>query len=288
MNHSCDPNAAFFFEGPELRVRSTKLIPAGGEITISYIDPTESFDFRQEELKSKYFFECSCHKCEKGACGTGELRTGNSESDGRIKNARDSLRALLQSDPKVISFDAVEDAADLICREGYPGNSWPCDIQPIPRLQVALATGYQGKNIVKALIFWLKICFETDPLIWPSQYSFRRVEHFMNYLGVEGSVGNLIGANDPSVQELQPLKSAVSGTQYPHILKFVHDTTRAFGQDSTIARVAKIWKQRHDIELMSLGADIEVLASFCTSSQGKLKLRSDEMKLLKWAKNFTA
>jgi hypothetical protein len=186
MNHSCDPNAAFFFEGPELRVRSTGVIPAGEEITISYTDPTESFDFRQEQLRSKYFFECNCKKCEKGASGPGELRTGDSELDGRIKEAQNSLRALLQLDPETTSFEAVEDAAGRICREGYPGKRWPCGIQPIPTLLIALATGYQDKNFVKALRFWLKTCFETDPVIWSSQYSLRRVEHFMKYLGVEG------------------------------------------------------------------------------------------------------
>jgi len=121
MNHSCDPNAAFFFEGPELRVRSTRIIPAGGEITISYINPTESFDFRQEQLRSKYFFECNCKKCEKGACGPGELRTGDPELDERIKEAQNLLRAILQSDPETASFEAVEDAVGRICREGYPG-----------------------------------------------------------------------------------------------------------------------------------------------------------------------
>lgn len=131
MNHSYNPNAAFFFKGPELRVRSTRTTPAGGEITISYIDPTESFDFRQEELSSKYFFECNCKKCEKGACGPGELRTGEPGLDGRIKKAQDSLRALLQSDPETTSFEALEDAAGRICCEGYLGKRWPCDIQPI-------------------------------------------------------------------------------------------------------------------------------------------------------------
>jgi hypothetical protein len=184
MNHTCDPTAAFFFEGPELRVRSTRVIPARDEITISYINPTESFDFRQEQLRSKYFFECNCKKCEKRACGPGELRTEDPELDERIKEAQNSLRALLRCDPKTSSLEAVEDAAGRICREGYPGKRWPCDIQPMPILIIALATGYQDKNLVKALRFWVKTCFETDPLIWPSQYNLRRVKHFMKYLGV--------------------------------------------------------------------------------------------------------
>jgi hypothetical protein len=48
MNHSCDPNTAFFFKGPELRIRLTEIIPIRKKITILYIDFIESFNFRQK------------------------------------------------------------------------------------------------------------------------------------------------------------------------------------------------------------------------------------------------
>ena len=82
------------------------------------------------------------------------------------------------------------------------------------------------------------------------------------------------------------MKSTLTAVQYPHVKRFVHDATRAFGQDSTFARVAKVWEQRWNIMLRSQGMD-QVLTSFYASSQGKLKLRSDEMKLLGWAKGST-
>ena len=44
INHSCEPNSAVFFEGPELRLRSGQAIAPGEEITISYIDPNQSFN----------------------------------------------------------------------------------------------------------------------------------------------------------------------------------------------------------------------------------------------------
>jgi hypothetical protein len=46
INYLCDLNTAFFFEKSELRIRSTEIIPAEKKITISYTDPTESFNFR--------------------------------------------------------------------------------------------------------------------------------------------------------------------------------------------------------------------------------------------------
>ena len=42
MNHSCDPNAHYFFEGLGLRVRALRSIHPGEEIQISYLDPTYS------------------------------------------------------------------------------------------------------------------------------------------------------------------------------------------------------------------------------------------------------
>ncbi len=62
MNHSCEPNAAYFFEGPEFRVRSTRTIRPEEEITISYIDPTLGFDFRQELLRTTFFFRRQMQK----------------------------------------------------------------------------------------------------------------------------------------------------------------------------------------------------------------------------------
>ena len=64
INHSCDPNAFVFFEGNQLRVRSLKRIPAGGEITVCYVDPTIDVAMRQELLKRDHFFDCCCSRCK--------------------------------------------------------------------------------------------------------------------------------------------------------------------------------------------------------------------------------
>ena len=184
MNHSCDPNSDFFFEGPELRVRSIKTIMKREEITISYTDPDESFDFRQKQL-SNYYFICKCKKCEEE--GLGEWRTEDTELNRPTPESQHLLRELLQLDPKTTSPEAVEASASRICREGCLGKRWPCDLPPMPSLQICLAQLYHEKqNWLKVYSLWLKTCFETDPSIFASQYSLRRVEHFMHYVGVEG------------------------------------------------------------------------------------------------------
>eukprot|EP00667_Euglena_gracilis_P009170 EG_transcript_9299 len=64
LNHSCAPNAAVVFEGPRLLVQTTRDIAVGEEITISYVEVAASTDVRQEQLKSRYFFDCSCELCQ--------------------------------------------------------------------------------------------------------------------------------------------------------------------------------------------------------------------------------
>jgi len=183
MNHSCEPNAAYFFEGPEFRVRSTRTIRPEEEITISYIDPTLGFDFRQELLRTTFSFECKCKKCEKGPTGLGQKIIENPELDWRFRDRQNRLLAFLQT--SAWSCVDVEVVADELCREGYPGKPWPCDVQPGPALWMKLAMGYQGTNLVKSLRYWLKTCFKVDPLIRPSRYDHPRVENFMNFRGVQ-------------------------------------------------------------------------------------------------------
>lgn len=303
MNHSCDPNSAFFFEGPELRVRSIKSIKRGEEITISYTDPTESLDFRQKQL-SNYHFVCKCKKCEKEVLE--ERRTEDNESNRQIKEAQHLLRDLLQKDPQAISHEVLEANAKQISSQGFQGKRWPPDLAPMPSLQISLAQRYrEDPNLPKAYSLWVKVCFETDPLIWESQYSFRRVEHFMHYIGVEGYVANyaplvslltfslqyrrianLLPEADSSVKELEHLKSTVSAVQYPHIVRFAEDARRAYGRDSTMAGLGRIWEQRWNDILDSQGLDHRRLASYWASNEGKLELKRCERKLLEWADSF--
>jgi len=67
INHSCQPNAhAIRFE-QDLNCSAVIIakhsIPAGEEITISYIDESLSYEERQEALKD-YGFVCKCLLCQ--------------------------------------------------------------------------------------------------------------------------------------------------------------------------------------------------------------------------------
>jgi hypothetical protein len=67
MNHSCDPNAYIMMDGPKVTIRTLRPIKKDKEIYISYIDATNPYHKRQEELQSRWFFTCRCAKCQEKA-----------------------------------------------------------------------------------------------------------------------------------------------------------------------------------------------------------------------------
>jgi SET and MYND domain-containing protein len=54
-------------DGASTSLRTLRPIKKDEEIYISYIDATNPFHRRQSELKARWFFDCNCTKCEKGA-----------------------------------------------------------------------------------------------------------------------------------------------------------------------------------------------------------------------------
>lgn len=60
INHSCDPNAFLYVEDGHIIARSLRHIPAGEEITISYVDTMLPLESRRNLLSLEYFFHCFC------------------------------------------------------------------------------------------------------------------------------------------------------------------------------------------------------------------------------------
>ncbi|KAI4708948.1 hypothetical protein J4E89_006350 [Alternaria sp. Ai002NY15] len=67
MNHSCNPNAYIMMDGPRVSIRTLRPIKKDKEIYISYIDATNPYHRRQEELQSRWFFTCRCAQCQEKA-----------------------------------------------------------------------------------------------------------------------------------------------------------------------------------------------------------------------------
>lgn len=65
FNHSCIPNCYSEWSGIRLVFKALYPIPAGSELTISYIDAHASTRKRKDELKNAYYFGCICPRCVK-------------------------------------------------------------------------------------------------------------------------------------------------------------------------------------------------------------------------------
>jgi hypothetical protein len=65
INHSCSPNAQNTWNANlnELTIHAFKGIEEGEEITISYLDGSESYATRQLSLKNSFGFDCACELC---------------------------------------------------------------------------------------------------------------------------------------------------------------------------------------------------------------------------------
>ena len=65
LNHDCRPNAQYHFDTETLthHVQALRTISPGEELTVTYIDPVQTRQRRQEELHWNWGFKCSCSSC---------------------------------------------------------------------------------------------------------------------------------------------------------------------------------------------------------------------------------
>ncbi|XP_040078630.1 histone-lysine N-methyltransferase SMYD3 isoform X2 [Ixodes scapularis] len=65
FDHSCDPDAAFVFDGTRLTVRAVRDLSVSSvrEIYICYVDKLQMTPDRIETLQNQYYFTCNCTLC---------------------------------------------------------------------------------------------------------------------------------------------------------------------------------------------------------------------------------
>ena len=62
LNHSCEPNTFPFIDRGEVRVRVTKPIKAGEELTTNFTSEIGGVEYRRRILEERYGFKCECKK----------------------------------------------------------------------------------------------------------------------------------------------------------------------------------------------------------------------------------
>ncbi|KAL9606220.1 MAG: hypothetical protein Q9179_000617 [Wetmoreana sp. 5 TL-2023] len=171
LNHSCDPNCIFTFSGRSLSVRSLQAIPAGGELTISYVDISMSRSERQKKLKSSYYFECACSYCSASlTCGQPDipesLRVKMSNDEIlRLEKEGNRLQALAADAAPEKKAGILDQAVDLFrpYKDIYPIWRYPW---PLINYTVELVCIDQGHWLM-AFARALKAYFYTEPVHYP-------------------------------------------------------------------------------------------------------------------------
>ena len=92
INHSCCPNAAYFFK-PDgtVIVRSMRVIRPGEQLTISYTDLLQTLDERQQSLMQRYAFACDCARCVDESPTPGDWFLDAVAADGNHMNLSFSI-----------------------------------------------------------------------------------------------------------------------------------------------------------------------------------------------------
>ncbi|KAL5496874.1 hypothetical protein EMCRGX_G013245 [Ephydatia muelleri] len=73
MNHSCEPNCAWSFDGKAMVIHAVTDISADEQLFISYIALVESCSHRRACLLDHYAFECTCVRCRREEGNDGEV-----------------------------------------------------------------------------------------------------------------------------------------------------------------------------------------------------------------------
>jgi SET domain len=113
INHSCDSNAVFLFDGDTFFVKALKPIHSGEQIFISYIDSTSPLAVRHKALSKSYHFNCECTKC-----------VDDSHSPlSALEPAEEQAETLMGSDPDV---NALKSALSVLRKT----SAWPIAREP--------------------------------------------------------------------------------------------------------------------------------------------------------------
>lgn len=171
INHSCDPNAVVGFDDGRLFVKALRDVEEGEQIFVSYVDNTNPFELRQRELSERYFFDCACTKCEKGANAREE----------RFLVAKPNLSALVDAERK--AADLLRSAKDEENPSSATGKlysamntlrgtgAWPITRQPFVQLRDELIV-----YLLEAQQFWPAFIHSAirylriDPIVFPGSW----------------------------------------------------------------------------------------------------------------------
>lgn len=178
INHSCEYNSTVGFDGEELYVKAIRPIKKDEQIFISYIDTTTPKEVRCKELSERYFFDCKCPKCEKGADTLEDKFEGSSEEDKTALEEAERKALELMQDASASNtapqetIQKLEKALHVLKQT----SAWPLTRQPYASLRDDLIVALLSANsftkvFIHAAIRYLRV----DPILYSPAHPVRHV-----------------------------------------------------------------------------------------------------------------
>jgi hypothetical protein len=131
-------------------VHTLRQVSKDEELTISYIDTTSPFAKRQQELKERYFFDCSCHLCCRGSiplldgyrlddASSAQQRLEESQDLVKVQNLAEQYLEWVKATPGVERqhVAGIKDAMSKLAAT----HSWGLHRYPWPQLRKLLFLG---------------------------------------------------------------------------------------------------------------------------------------------------
>ena len=250
VNHSCDPNALFVFEGPGFAIRALKPLQKGDEIFQAYIDYTVPFEQRQKELRNRYHFTCQCSKCIQGPVLQEDLwATPDNQIPNSGKVAKGKSPAIDESTKKQLEAELFEELAAIKAGEGMEAIQRSRDAiskcqssgmftlarQPYPAIRHELFTHLLGNG--KWSEAWkegLETLMLIDPILYPEPHHPLRAVHIWTL-----TVLATFLSSDPAIAEVtEPMERAgldFNVVVFGLLRKLLSVVGKSHGEDSAFA-----------------------------------------------------
>ncbi|XP_064458536.1 histone-lysine N-methyltransferase SMYD3-like isoform X2 [Ornithodoros turicata] len=152
FDHSCEPNAAFTFEGTQITVRATRNMRVEDmrEIYICYVDKAQLAQDRIASLQEQYYFTCCCRLCWQATHNNVEIL--EEKSHGLSESIRSLQRQLEHADSPDDTSRILEKSGDILRQVGeLPAN----DVSKVEALELAFEAatkfGLYNRAVVYAL-----------------------------------------------------------------------------------------------------------------------------------------
>ncbi|KAE9366686.1 SET domain-containing protein [Stipitochalara longipes BDJ] len=264
ISHSCEPNAHYVFEGTELRVRASRDISKGEEVTFSYLGQVGDYEGRRQLLQRLWGIRCTCSICTECLWN----------DDYGFVRAHEALGAVRTAIPEVYnscpppSPASLVSATDMLERAGL-GYGVPSMLEA-HQLLILLHTN--SGNVEEALKTALKTRFLIEPQQRPKMQLKDRLSTLFNII--------LLLQSPKQPEEVFSIGRLVVGDLRRMYLR---DIRICFGDDSMVYRHENSSLDKHSREMVD--AVRKPMKPFADENGGHMILvRTDEKRI--WLENM--